>query len=213
MMKALLSMALLLLAACTTTPSIKHSPEQLEELWQAHQQQLKRISNWEIDGRAAVRANNDGGQISLSWQQQADHYTIELSAPFGQGVVKLKGARDGVAASFPDEEEVYATDVAALLHERLGWRVPVNGLQYWVLGLPAPDAAAQRKLDGSGRLARLQQSQWRVDFKRYTTVDGLSLPKKITLNRDGLRIKLIIDQWHVARRADETALPATPPAS
>ena len=78
-----------------------------------------------------------------------------------------------------------------------GLQVPVTGLRYWILGLPAPGAERSRVLDGQGRLLSLEQNSWSMDYRGYTDVDGLSLPRKLFLRRDDLRVRLVVEQWRI----------------
>jgi len=49
--------------------------------------------------------------------------------------------------------------------------------------------------DEAGRLARLQQSHWLIEYPAYARVDGLVLPRKVYLENDELSVRLVIDRW------------------
>jgi len=71
----------------------------------------------------------------------------------------------------------------------------VSGMHYWVRGLAAPDGAAQVQRDAAGLMTRLEQSGWVINYDRYQSVAGLSLPGKLRLERDDIAVRLVIDEW------------------
>jgi outer membrane lipoprotein LolB len=82
----------------------------------------------------------------------------------------------------------------------LGWRLPLDGLRYWVLGVAAPGSAATPQRDADQHLVRLTQQGWRIDYLGYKRVDGTDLPGKIFLQRDEVEVKLVIDAWDAVSR-------------
>jgi outer membrane lipoprotein LolB len=86
--------------------------------------------------------------------------------------------------------------VESLTEEVLGWRLPARGLQYWVMGRPAPDGAAEGELDDNLQFRTLRQDGWRVDYSGYRIVQGTLLPAKLEVTLDErLRVRLVIDDW------------------
>ncbi len=93
------------------------------------------------------------------------------------------------------------------MYRTTGWRVPLDGLNYWVLGLPAPDAAASEELDSRGRLKTLAQSGWDIRFLEYTRYGSFDLPSKLFMKRQNagveaspvkdaaLEVRLIVERW------------------
>ncbi len=185
---------MLLLSACTTLPAIKTTPE-MERLWSARQHSLDRMDFWTIAGRLGIQSEREGWNISFRWRQESKLYQIALSAPLGQQSAELRGDELGVTLALADGRRVAAADAEALLSRELGWRVPVRGLHYWVRGVPAPDEAETHALDEQGRLAWLKQSGWDISYRRYGDFSGQSLPIKIFLDNDELKVRLVIDAW------------------
>ena len=80
-------------------------------------------------------------------------------------------------------------------------------MNYWVLGLPAPGPAPERQLDEQGRLKRLTQSGWDIQFLEYTRHGAFDLPSKMYIARqdshteagaaagETLEVRLSIEQW------------------
>ena len=64
-----------------------------------------------------------------------------------------------------------------------------------MLGLPAPDIDYQAELDASGNLKGFQQQEWSLVFESFDTVGGFIVPRKMSIQRDDVRLKLIADDW------------------
>lgn len=186
------------LSACSTLP--EQLPE--ETSWKARQAELTGLQHWFVSGRVAIQNGVESWHVNLLWLQQADVYQIRLFGPFGAGQVQLKGNAAGAELLTSDEEYFVAQDVDQLLYEKTGVKMPVSALRYWMLGLPAPNGQDKKQINGDGRLLLLQQSDWKVRYKRYTAVNGLALPKKIFARRHDLDVRVVIDKWELGVPTD-----------
>jgi len=128
--------------------------------------------------------------------QQNAEYRIDLIGPLGQGRVLVQSDGREVNLQTQDGQRWTAPDPDALLEQALGVRLPVGGLRYWVRGLPAPGPAAPQ-VDADGRLIRLEQNGWVIEYPAYasTSVFNLDLPERIVARRQDLSVKLVIEQW------------------
>lgn len=184
-----------LLTACATRPPV--SEDERRQEWRRHSDRIASLTDWELKGRIAMRVEEEGWTASLHWRQERSSYVIRIIAPMGQGRYDLRGNASTVRLRMPDNRLLYAEDAQTLLRDNLGWQVPVRGLVYWVRGLPAPDSTADTlKLNKQGRLQELQQDGWRIYYDRYGLFSGgLTLPEKLTIERPGLRLRLLIHTW------------------
>ena len=160
-----------------------------------------------LQARAAVRQGEDGGTVSLEWAQGPTDYSLDLSGPFGSGHMRLSGDGQG-ARLVRGEETIRAESAETLLEATLGWSVPVPDLRLWVLGLPG--RSVDFEIDDYGRLARLRDGPWSVDYQEYLAVDGLELPTRLVVQRSGLRIRLAISQWRTGGLVPVAADPEAP---
>ncbi len=186
----------LLIGGCASSAPPRADDATIQQRWEKHRDTLAQLARWQLTGRVAVRTADDGWNASIHWVQEGDDgYAIEFSGPFGQGVAAVRAAGGVVTIELPDRPIAAAADAETLLAHELGWTVPVSALRYWILGMPAPDVAADTELDNNGLLVALSQSGWRAEFHRYKPVDGIPLPAKVTLTRDEVRLRFVIDTW------------------
>lgn len=151
---------------------------------------------WSLRGRIAVHAGEQGWHASLNWRQSAAGYQLELSGPLGQGAVRLTGDAAGVTLERADGLRDWAEDADALLARNTGWTLPVSGLRYWVQGRAVPERPAEWERGADGRPLRLRQDGWDIRYSSYQDQPGgAPLPKRIDLERDGIRARLLIDAW------------------
>lgn len=196
MKKYLFVLVALLQAGCASVPE-PPPVEHPDLVWQQRRAELSRIAYWHLTGRVAVTNGDEAWHINMDWKQEGDDYQILLNGPFGAGKVKLIGNAQGVELHDSDNHTFYSDNPATLLRERTGVSMPVEGLRYWIVGLNTPQQKDPPKLDPQGRLAYLEDDHWRVKFRRYIEVNGLSLPEKIFIARpeQEIDVRLVIDEW------------------
>lgn len=189
-------MAVTLLPACTQAPKI--DPNLKTQLWLEHQILVSAIQSWKIKGRVAVKNTKESGTVSLFWDQKLSNYELRFIAPLGQGTYILTGSTTGVVMQAPKEMVIEAETPEQLLQEGMGWDVHLNGLKYWVRGLPEPDINyTDLLLDENGRLTNLEQSGFQISISSYTDHGNISLPEKIKIKSDNIQLKVAIQDWQI----------------
>lgn len=190
---------ILLLTGCASLPdpvlTTTVAVADPQRVWQQRQHKLAGINSWHLRGRVSLRSEQESWVLKVDWQQQSQkNFRILLSGPFSS-MLQLSG--NGTNVELNDgEQSLYAPDAESLLLEHTGIRMPVNGLRYWMLGLPQPDKIVKDlKLDVAGRLASLEQGHWQVSFQGYQQHNGQILPARLLINNHQLKVKFIIDQW------------------
>ena len=188
-MKPFAGLLILLLTACAATPPLKSTRSAAE------------FTDWQLNGRIALTHGEQGWHASLLWQERGDGYQLKLSGPLGQGGFQLAGDEHGVVLVDAEGHSSFARDGDALLLQATGWRLPVMGMRYWVRGLPVPGTEATPVYDESGRLSRLEQSGWLINYQNYQLVKGAAMPSKMQLARDDVSVRLVIRQWQLGPSA------------
>ena len=180
------------LAGCAISPP---TPSGDQTAWMARQKELARLDHWQAVGRIGVVNGQDGWHANFQWNQQEPDYRIDLIGPLGQGRVLIQGNGRQVSLQTQDGRNQTAPDPDTLLEQSLGVRLPVDGLRYWIRGLPGPGPVTALHVDGSGRLTRLEQQGWTIDYPAYAPAPSRELPARITARRQDVSVKLVIEQW------------------
>lgn len=187
--------ALLLLTACAQLPQKDTVPENLQPYWNQHQLQVGTLENWDIMGKLGIRTPVQSNSARFNWQQQAQHFDIRVTTLLGQGVATLSGTSGDVYLNIAGRGEYTTHAPEALLLQELGWTLPVDVLNYWVRGIPAPNSPAHYQLNDQGLLDTLQQAGWQLQFSRYQQLESRRLPGKILLQQNDIQLTLLIKKW------------------
>jgi outer membrane lipoprotein LolB len=191
-LRRLAALALLLLAACRTLPPAL--PAQTS--WDVRRPALQARQHFQLQGRVAVAAGSEGFNANLRWLQDGDHSQLTLEGPLGVGGAQVTASRNQLTLVTSRGERIESDAAHAELQARLGFDPPLSALRYWVLGVPEPGQPATEALDSAQqRLSGLTQDGWHVDYVSYASESGEPLPSKLTLQRDSVRVKLLVDSW------------------
>jgi outer membrane lipoprotein LolB len=155
-------------------------------------------SFFELSGRVGVRVHDEGFQGGVRWLHQGGNDELWLNSPLGQAVARVNAAPGQVTLVTSDRKVWRAADASSLTREALGWELPLSGLRYWVTGFPQPGGGAVTRYGESGRLERLTQDGWEIEYAEYTVADGHALPRFLIASHEGVEIRLTIDTWSLA---------------
>ncbi len=167
-----------------------------QALWETHKATMQTLDNWNLKGRVAGKSNNEGFRAGVHWQQLQHDFVIDLHGPLGRKVAVITGKPGNVQLNTSKGESYEADDPETLLQELLGYSLPVNGLRYWLLGVPDPKQANSFELDEKGRLIQLNQTGWLINYKRYHE-DTPALPALIQISNLNLNANIKIDHWQL----------------
>ncbi|HZP94312.1 MAG TPA: lipoprotein insertase outer membrane protein LolB [Burkholderiales bacterium] len=174
----------MLLCACAVAPRVP-VPESVDA-----------IRDFEVAGRVAVRIDDRGYSANLRWRHRDGGDALWLYSPVGSVVAMLTADASGATLVTSEKKSYRSADVQELTREVLGWDLPLQGLQYWVLGRPDPAAPVMaQERDARDRLRRLTQGDWKISYLNYAG-DG-PLPTAMALEYDRLRLRLVIDRWQI----------------
>lgn len=198
------------MAAGCATVADRRPLEDAASAWQARQLRLASLKVWDIQGRMSARTPDQGWHASLRWVRDNERHNIDLWGPLGRGHLRLIQDRFGATLRDADQNTYWAENGQQLLFETTGWWLPLDGLNYWVLGVPIPEIPGQHALDESGRLKTLQQLGWDIRFLRYKRTGAYEFPSKLFIRRRAyegdrssvddenpaiLEVRLVIERW------------------
>lgn len=197
------------LTGCAALPA--RAPDEVARMWAARQQALAPVATWELRGRIALRSRDEGLQASLHWVRDGARHRIALVGPLGSGQVRLTQDADGAELIDAEKKQYRGATARDVLLRITGWDMPLESLNWWIRGLPAPGAKTEQELDGDGRLKMLVQSGWEVEFLEYDRYGANELPSKlfarrredapgIGRNHVTLEVRVAIERWALPDR-------------
>lgn len=140
------------------------------------------LSQFEIDGRIAVRHGETRYHANISWRHEAARDEILLTTPLGQGVAELSRDAAGARLLMADRREYAAADWEGLAERTFGARLPLNDLPLWLTGYKPGET-----------------SGWRIDYLDYQSDAADALPTLIEVRREDIELRLKVNEWIVAR--------------
>jgi outer membrane lipoprotein LolB len=186
LLRRFLPLLLAALAGCATLPP----PAPVD---------LSGIRDFDLAGRIAVRVEDRGYSARMRWQHRSEMDDVWLYTPVGSILATLTVDAGGATLTTSERKSYRSADVQSLTREVLGWDLPLEGLQHWVMGRADPRVPVQAETrDDRQRLVRLAQRGWIIEYLDYSA-DG-PLPALLVLQYEDLRLRLVIDRWQVASR-------------
>jgi len=143
----------------------------------------------------AIAAGNDGGSGSFDWAQDGTTSRLDLRGPLGAGSLHLVVTPESFSLTDGSGRVLDADAARADLQGRLGADFPWDHLRYWLLGLPAPGVEATVLDQGEAPWRVIEQAGWRLAYGSFAVVGGLNLPKRLSAEREAVRVRVIVDAW------------------
>lgn len=197
----LIGISALLLAACAAQAPRAPLPP-LTRTPQANQQHREAVlaqqASWSLQGRVALSNGRDGGSGRIDWQQDGARYDVSLSAPVTRQSWRITGDESHARLEGIAGGPIEGDDPVALLRETTRWDIPVTALASWVRGVPADEArhgGADVEFGPDGRLARLEQAGWTVQYSAWQAEGAVELPQRLEASRDEAKVRLVVDVW------------------
>jgi outer membrane lipoprotein LolB len=183
----------LTLAGCQTVPV----PAAPSMAWSVRRPALQTLSRFGLNGRVAVAVGKQGFNAGLRWTQSGALTHLALTGPLGAGGVEVTADGSSLSLITSRGKHLGDTEARAELGDKLGFEPPLTSLRYWVLGVPDPGSPASVQLDSQQRLSQLTQNGWRIEYSTYMPVGAQWLPRLLTLQREGVRVRMVVDGWQL----------------
>jgi outer membrane lipoprotein LolB len=187
---------LLLVALVACTPHRARPPDAAQLAAQeAREAQLAASPAFSLKGRIAVSGQGDGGSGSFEWWQADADFDFSLRSPVARQTWRMQFIDGDVRLEGLDGGPRWGFDPEAMLADEVGWTIPVRALGFWVRGARAPDRPAEIWFDAEGRLARLRQDGWQVDYRDWFATGDPLLPRRVFAERGDARVRLVVERW------------------
>jgi len=130
-------------------------------------------ASFELTGRLSARHGDRALAAGFHWTHEGERDELDLNSPLGQTIARLSGDASGVRLQDSDGRIETASDWSALTMRALGWPLPVEGLAFWIQGLPRGGAPAAVERGG----------------------DGVLRPQRLTLDYPDVELRIAVDSW------------------
>jgi len=184
---------LLFLSSCVSTPELSRGKVVSDK--------ITTTGGWSLKGRVGLKMPQKSGSFNINWAQQGDGFEIYITSTLGLSIAHLKGSGRGdsrrASIDIPKRGHFEAASAALLLKDHTGLVIPIESLQYWVRGEPAPESIFEKKKDFKNQEGFEQQkdiliqSGWVIEYLAYED----ELPVRIKLARGEVSVMLIIKEW------------------
>lgn len=149
-----------------------------------------------LAGSISVNYQKDGKPEPItgkfSWQQTPDRVEVSLASPLGQTMATVTVTPASATLTQADRPPRVARDVETLMHDALGWSLPVSGLRDWLQGY-ATGADGKRFVASPANNSVVTKDGWRLRFVTWQDdTAAVPQPKRIDADREELAIRLAI---------------------
>jgi outer membrane lipoprotein LolB len=204
--RLLWAVAVAVIAGCRTVP-VQQPPATGMQPWDVTRPELQSRDHFSLKGRVAVAAGKDGFNAGLRWKQEGTRSQVSLEGPLGAGGVLITADGNNLSIINSHGDHLDSDAAHAELVARLGFDPPLSSLRFWILGVPDPAMPSKEAVDPQQqRLQSLEQDGWQIDYGSYMPAaagsgsgslgaSSASLPAKMTVQRSGVRVRLVVDGW------------------
>lgn len=190
-MKTFLGICLLfattLLIGCSTTKTnTDYFVKQVSE--------LQTINNMNIGGKIALLQKNSKLSSYLNIEINKDNFVFYLTSLTGDTIFKLTQEND-IATLVDSNGMVHEhSNTDALVEGITGINIPCKELKNILLGEPN-GYNHNRNEDGS--LKDITLNKYKIEYKRYQTINKYIVPKLITITGNDIIIRININKWEL----------------
>lgn len=161
---------------------------------------------WSLRGRISVTHGEESWSGSLRWHHSETGDELTIRDPIGRSRLEASSLPLGDAENFAKvqiagQPPITGSDLGSLLQSVSHLYVPFNQLSSWVVGQQSPAQTAEVTTDPqTGKISRIAQAGWIIDYPKHQMQDSIELPLKIVLHNDATQIRVIITQWRQLTR-------------
>lgn len=141
--------------------------------------------SWFVLAKFSLKSSDVSGSGSLLWTQKGDNFNIIILSPFGRRLMAVERRGDSISFTPEFDDNVQSPEYS--IPERL----PLAEMVYWMRARPAPGHEFLADYDERDQLRYLEQSGWRINYRRYRA----GLPERLELMNGDLRLLLVVKEW------------------
>lgn len=161
-------------------------------------------SHWQVNGKLSLQIPHHTELnrpqtyvLRFNWEQAEDDYTLNLLGPLNIGLLRII-KKQQLTTLIQGQRRVTSTNAEQLLLEQTNLPLPLNSLQFWLMGQPSPMWPVQKDNSATDQAGFTQQG-WHIHYSAFISDESHALPKKIVASHASLKLKIAIHQWQFNR--------------
>lgn len=178
-------LALMLTSCATTRHTVLESPGKIYDL---HHQPY-----FELQGKMSFSDGSEGGSGQVRWEKSEQQIQVVLKAPLSSKSWTLVSNTLGATMEDSAGGVYHSLSAADLLSDQVGWPVPWEALQHWIIGVPTESGQLEWDADQQGYT--VVDQGWVIKYSRLNMYDTAVLPHKIIARKHPYSIKLSVKSW------------------
>lgn len=191
--------SLLLLTVVLSGCSLKPRTDGPALTAQQRLDRIEQLQHFELTATMGIQSPADNVSGSLHWQQQADDYQARMNNSFGISIFRLDSSAGSTRLQVRGED-YQASNSSELMLALTGWSLPLDEMPLWLKGLAGSNASAKEYDELDRLIAFTLQDRsgylWQVRYESFFS-DSLALPRRIVVQSDDIRIRLLIRSWQL----------------
>ena len=191
---------LFILYGCASNKNIEQSQPVEYQSKETRIENVRKIQQWQINGKIAFIQENKRESASLFWQydKSEETQTLKLTTYLGINVLSLT-SDEGSHVIEIEGENYQSENLDHLIYSLTGLTLPTEALHYWLKGLTYSDLDHIIYDDISELPVKLtsfyQGNTWQISYKKYQPVNNVNLAHQFSIKQNNLTIKIILNQW------------------
>ncbi len=150
-------------------------------------------SAYEFRGKMSFSDGTEGGSGHVHWQKSTQEIQVVLKAPLSKKSWTLTETSHQASIKTSNGQRFISTSAADLLSNQIGWQVPWEALQSWVIGQPNQSGTLEWHDDHKGYTVTDQG--WVIQYSKLENYEKGVLPHKVIARKNPYSIKLSIKSW------------------
>lgn len=160
---------------------------------------INQLAQWNARGKLLIKNSKDKLSGYFFWQQQKNgDFKLVITSFIGTSLMTMQ-YQQGLAEVIIDGKTQQGTNPELLIYQLTGSYIPVSNMANWMLA-KAPSSASTTVEQGQLKSFNYQDSHlnnWQINYQSYQNIALLTLPKQLTINGLGSRIKLTVNDWEL----------------
>ena len=132
-----------------------------------------------MSGRISVTQEGHGDIFRLRWTHRPATDSYSLVSPVGTELARIERGPQGYVAWRPGQAPVAVSEFTTLTQHLLGVALDERALVAWL----------------HARTGVAQSAGWWVTLEESQQVDGVEIARRLTAQRDGVTMKLVVDSY------------------